>query len=117
MTATLCGMVQLKPRKPMARAPGDGGREVVRGDFDGQISPVESVMAVGRLHHDLRRVLGDRLAEAGGQFLFEVEHFRHRGNPQAGGTDCGDGATRILEPRSAPVKSSVGKRVRSACIR
>ena len=50
----------------------DGGLEVVRSDLNGEVAPVQSVMPVGCLHHDLSGVLGDWLPEGSRKFLFEV---------------------------------------------
>ena len=57
-----------------ARA-GDGRGEVGGGDLDGEIAPVQAVMAEGGLDHGLGRVLGHGLAEAADQLLLEVERL------------------------------------------
>lgn len=51
---------------------GDGGGEVVGGDFEGEIAPGEVVVAIGGLDHRLGGVFGDGLAEDGGDLLFEI---------------------------------------------
>ena len=72
MTLTLWGMVQLKPWKPITLAPSTAASKVVRANFNSEITPVEIVVLIGSLDHDLRGIFGNRLSESGGEFLLEV---------------------------------------------
>ena len=83
-----------------ARA-GDGRGEVGGGDLDGEIAPVQAVMAEGGLDHGLGRVLGHGLAEAADQLLLEVEWLGHGGAPQRR-------ATARRSPRPASSTARVG---------
>ena len=46
--------------------------QVIGSDLDREVSPIEFVMPVGCLDHDLRGVFRNRLTEGGGKFLLEV---------------------------------------------
>ena len=65
MTATLCGMVQLSPPKPEDTRSLDGGRQVLRGDPDVEVAPVESGVLEGGVLHDRGGVALDGIAEDG----------------------------------------------------
>src|SRR5579884_3031638 len=55
----------------------DGIAQVGWIHLDGQITPGQAVVVVGGLDHRLGRVLGNRFAETGGEFLLEIERRGH----------------------------------------
>ena len=65
MTATLCGIVQLSPPKPEHARSLDGGRQVLRGDPDVEVAPVEAGVLEGGVLHDRGGVALDGIAEDG----------------------------------------------------
>ncbi len=54
--------------------PTDGIGQIRGIHLDGQITPIQTVMAIRCLDHHLRRVLRDRLAETCRKLLLEVQH-------------------------------------------
>ena len=84
MTATLCGMVQLKPFQFMARSSANGVAKLVGTNLDSEVSPVQPHLAECGLHHRLGGVLGDGVAEDADKLLFEVR-TGHGGVPSRSG--------------------------------
>jgi hypothetical protein len=50
----------------------DGGFQIVGANFDGEVAPVQIMMAVGGLDHDLCWVFSYGLSKGSGKFLLEV---------------------------------------------
>ena len=50
----------------------DGGFQIVGANFDGEVAPVQVMMTVSGLDHDLRGVFSDGLSKGSGKFLLEV---------------------------------------------
>ena len=69
----------VEPLKAESAGAGDGGLEVFRSDFEGEVAPIESHRSKGGFDHGLGGVFDDGVAEAGGEFLFEIEFFGHLG--------------------------------------
>ena len=75
ITATLCGIEQLKPGPAHRPGAADGVAELRGGDLAVDVPRVDPVMAIGRLDHRDRRVLRDRRGEAAGEGT--DEHAAH----------------------------------------
>ena len=92
-TATLCGIVQLKPREAHRPRPPDGVAQAVRVDLDREVAPVEPGRGERGLDHRLRRVLVDGLAEEADELLPKPRHQRPPGRGPVDARALSSGST------------------------